>query len=305
MIQIVKHISVDVASENVFQSIVAKQYDYESRFLKVRLTNEGSQIQVSKQSQVFINALREDGEASAFIGGVNDDGTVTVPITYWMLELDGQVKCDITVINPSAERKLTSTSFTITVEAAAYSGEDITTDPNYDVLVELIAEVNDLKKNIATVDQKYNAKSSNPQSGKAVAEAIAGVSGGGGDVDYSLVANALKGVAVVDSQHNDITIDDLSPFPQELTIKCTRFAWDTFAALIVMDGDQIGTTLYPDEDGYCRGFFADGKPLTFWYDQGDFQIEYNKDTNKAMGDVESALDAIIAMQNQLIGGDSV
>lgn len=119
------------------------------------------------------------------------------------------------------------------------------------------------------------------------------------------VANPIKGVAVVDSQHYDITIDDFSPIKQELTIKCTRYGGGNHAALIVMDDDQNGTTLYPDEDGYCRGFFADGKPLTFWQDIGDFQIEYNKDTNKTMGDIESALDAIIAMQNQLIGGDSV
>ena len=141
---IVKNISVDVASENIFQSIIAKQYDTDSRFLKVRLTNEGEQINVSPTSVVIINALREDNEAQAFAGTVNEDGTVTVPIAYWMLELDGQVKCDISVID-SEQRKLSSTSFTISVEAAAYSGTDITEDESYDVLVNLIAEVSSVQ----------------------------------------------------------------------------------------------------------------------------------------------------------------
>lgn len=139
MALIIKQISVDVASENIFQSIIAKQYDTDSRFLKVKLTNEGSQILVLPASTVLINARREDGNAKAFAGTVNDDGTVTVPITNWMLELDGQVKCDISVIDKD-KRKLSSTSFQITVEEAAYTGEEIYKDEDYDVLMELMLE---------------------------------------------------------------------------------------------------------------------------------------------------------------------
>ena len=139
MALIIKQISVDVASENIFQSIIAKQYDTDSRFLKVKLTNEGSQILVLPASTVLINARREDGNAKAFAGTVNEDGTVTVPITNWMLELDGQVKCDISVIDKD-KRKLSSTSFQITVEEAAYTGEEIYKDEDYDVLMELMLE---------------------------------------------------------------------------------------------------------------------------------------------------------------------
>lgn len=144
MASIIKQISVDVAAENIFQSIIAKQFDNDSRFLTVQLTNEGEKINVSPTSVVIINALREDNEAQAFGGTVNEDGTVTVPITYWMLELDGQVKCDISVID-SEQRKLSSTSFTISVEAAAYSGTDIVEDDDYDILVSLIADVSSVK----------------------------------------------------------------------------------------------------------------------------------------------------------------
>lgn len=141
---IVKQLSVDVAQENIFQSVIAKQYDTNSRFLTVKLTNEGEQITVSPTSVVTINAAREDKQAKAFAGTVNEDGTVTVPITYWMLELDGIVKCDISVIDPE-QRKLTTTSFTISVEAAACSETDITEDENYDILVTLIGQISDIQ----------------------------------------------------------------------------------------------------------------------------------------------------------------
>ena len=149
MIKITKQISVDVAQENLIKSIVAKQYDNDSRFLKVRLTNEGKQINVNPTSVVTINALREDDEAKAFAGTVNEDGTVTVPITNWMLELDGQIKCDISVIN-TEQRKLSSTAFTIQVEAATYDGGNISDDDKYDILVNLIAEVKSLEEDLET-----------------------------------------------------------------------------------------------------------------------------------------------------------
>lgn len=136
---IYKQISVDVSSENRFHPIIAKQYDSNSRFLTVQLTHEGQPIFVNMTSTVTINALREDGEASCFRGSVNENGTIIVPISSWILELDGQVKCDISVID-SEQRKLTSTTFMISVEEAAYSGEHINEDENYDILLELIAD---------------------------------------------------------------------------------------------------------------------------------------------------------------------
>jgi hypothetical protein len=57
-----------------------------------------------------------------------------------MLELAGTVVCDISVIHTGTEskKKLTTTSFTLLVEKAVYGGDDITSDPQYDVLVSLL-----------------------------------------------------------------------------------------------------------------------------------------------------------------------
>ena len=157
---ITREISVDVATRNVFSAIVAKQFDTNSRFLKVTITNLGERLSVDANSTVVINALREDGLSKAFLGEANADGTVTVPLTLWMLELDGEVKCDISVVG-TEERRLTTMTFILAVEAANYSGEDITEDENYDLLVSLLSEVAECKTAEAERVANENTRISN------------------------------------------------------------------------------------------------------------------------------------------------
>lgn len=144
MIQIIKELNVEVTKPNIFQALVAKQYDMNTRFLKVTLMDCGTRIDVPyiETAKVVINAERKDGLAKGFDGVVNEDGTVTVPLHSWMLELDGTVICDISVIDTAADdnKKLTTTSFTLIVEKATYGGDDVTSDPQYDVLVQLIED---------------------------------------------------------------------------------------------------------------------------------------------------------------------
>ena len=142
MIQIIKEINVEVTKPNIFQALVAKQYDMNTRFLKVTLMDCGKRIDVPyvDTAKVVINAERKDGQSKGFEGAINEDGTVTVPLHSWMLELDGTVICDISVIDTATDdnKKLTTTSFTLMVEKAAFGGEDITNDPQFDVLVALM-----------------------------------------------------------------------------------------------------------------------------------------------------------------------
>ena len=142
MIEIIKELDVEVTKQNIFQAIVAKQYDMNTRFLKVTFMDCGNRIDIPyiETAKVVINAERKDGQSDAFEGVINDDGTVTVPLHSWMLQLDGTVICDISVIDTAADnnKKLTTTSFTLIVEKAAYGGEDVTSDPQYDVLVSLL-----------------------------------------------------------------------------------------------------------------------------------------------------------------------
>lgn len=142
MIEIIKELNIEVSKPNVFQAVVAKQYDMNTRFIKATFVDGGNKIYIDPEAtvKVVINALRPDGESKGFDGEVNQDGTVTVPLHSWMLELVGTVICDISVIDTETDdnKKLTTTSFTLLVEKAAYGGSDVTNDPQYDVLVQLL-----------------------------------------------------------------------------------------------------------------------------------------------------------------------
>jgi hypothetical protein len=162
MVQIIKKIGLEVSKPNLIQAIVAKQYDNNSRFLQVTLMHEGNKIEIAPTSTVIINAKRNDGEEKPFAGEANDDGTATVPLTYWMLELEGEVWCDVSVIDTEG-RKLTSTKFDLLVERASCNSGDITEDENYDVLVKLIEDVNKVKP-----DTEMSDTSENPVQNKVI-----------------------------------------------------------------------------------------------------------------------------------------
>ena len=142
MAEIIKEQKIDVASPNYFQAIVTKQGDSGSRYIKAILVNEGELIKVDTKSTVIINALRPDGESDSFSGVVNVDGTVTVPLTYWMLEKEGIVNCDISVIDVEGN-KLTTTSFMLDNQQASHPDGNVSDDDQVDILTELIIECNE------------------------------------------------------------------------------------------------------------------------------------------------------------------
>ncbi len=169
MAQITKILNIDVAKKNRFQALVAKQFDSKSRYLKVQFQNEGVDIEVEDNCTVVMNARRADGASKGYAGSVNGDGTVTVPITSWMLALDDVVVCDISVIDSSA-RKLTTMNFEIEVDPASYSGEDIAEDDNYDLLVALLADVADATSGVQEATNAANQAAQRAEDAAAAAQ---------------------------------------------------------------------------------------------------------------------------------------
>lgn len=168
MAQIIQSITVEVAKPNLFQAIIAKQGDAKSRFLEVTLVDNGKVISIPSTSFVTINAERPDGESKRFDGVANDGNTVTVPLSAWMLEKEGLVYCDVSVINKDEARVLTSTSFKLNVEKSACRDTDISDDENYDILIRLIEETNDATESIK---EEYEILKAAAESGEFNGEA--------------------------------------------------------------------------------------------------------------------------------------
>ena len=116
MAQIIKEIRVDVSQPCTLQAILAKQYDCNSRFLKITLTDCGTKINVSSTSKVTINTNRPDGQSKSFNGTANTDGTVTVPLPQWSLSVVGMLICDVSVTDTSKNERLTTMDIFVDVK---------------------------------------------------------------------------------------------------------------------------------------------------------------------------------------------
>lgn len=155
-IQIIREVSADVIKRGATKTVYAKQNDLNSRFMNVRIQEEGKDIVIDPGLTVMLNVERPDKSENMFYGTVNADGTVKVPLTTWMLELAGTLVCDVSIVSedPTAA-KLTTMSFNIYVEEAVVSDESITETTEYSVIVNLLNRVEEAERNLptATVEQ--------------------------------------------------------------------------------------------------------------------------------------------------------
>lgn len=150
---IIQEITLDTVKENAFKTAFVKQYDENSRFLKVKLTQQDAPIKVESDAAVLFNIRRGDGAQNCFSGEVNGDGTVQIPLPNWLLQVEGRAVCNVSVIG-AAQEKLSTLNFTISVEKAPCGNDEVQQDSDYDILVDLIGEVQDVK---AAKDEVLNA----------------------------------------------------------------------------------------------------------------------------------------------------
>ena len=135
MAQIIKEIRVDVSQPCNLQAILAKQYDCNSRFLKITLTDCGTKINIPSTSKVTINTNRPDGQSKSFNGIANTDGTVTVPLPQWSLSVVGMLICDVSVTDTSKNERLTTMDIFVDVKEAANDNTDVSENPDGEIRV--------------------------------------------------------------------------------------------------------------------------------------------------------------------------
>ena len=186
MTETVKEIKIDVQKKRAGEAVVAKQCDAKSRFLRVTVCSGGTKITVAQDAEAVINALRPDGASKSFFCTVNGDGTVTAPLTGWMLECAGVLRCSISVLGVDGER-LTSTTFFVDVEPAEGTDGDIENDENVDVLAELVVECRE-----ATGAANGAASAANAAAGTAMSAAGAANEAA---TSANSAAEAARGVA--------------------------------------------------------------------------------------------------------------
>jgi hypothetical protein len=81
------------------------------------LLNNGKAFPVDTTNVASLEAIRPGGGINDFIGTIERDGKVLIPLEYWIAEIFGTVRCRLSIVSPQGS-KITSTSFLIKVEAA-------------------------------------------------------------------------------------------------------------------------------------------------------------------------------------------
>lgn len=171
MIQIVREVSADVVKRGSTRSVYAKQYDLNSRFMNVRIQEDGKDIKVDSTVTVILNVERPDKMENMFYGTVNEDGTVKIPLTAWMLELEGTLLCDISLVaEDETVAKLTTMQFNIYVEAAVRTDESIIETEDYSVIVDLLKRTTDAEQLASTSAERAAEAAANAEELKAQCE---------------------------------------------------------------------------------------------------------------------------------------
>ena len=132
---------IDVADRECTQVVVARQGDSATRCLRLRLSSYGELLRVEEGAVPVLNVRNESGEVRVFTGEVHADGSITLPMTSWMLKNQGVLECDIAIFDEKGG-KLTTPPFEIDV-LASIAPDDVLPghdDEEENFVAELIAE---------------------------------------------------------------------------------------------------------------------------------------------------------------------
>lgn len=136
---LIANLTLDTTRRNNIPPLIVPQGDYGARVIRAVITEQGKPVTVESAAAVSIVAERSgDGEALAFSGKVNTDGSVTVPVTQWMLDVpEDDVICHVVVTG--SDYQYSTTSFLIEPQKKANPTEITPDDPRKDVVTEVLA----------------------------------------------------------------------------------------------------------------------------------------------------------------------
>lgn len=193
----VKNMVADVAKENATLRLIAKQGDCGTRFLHIAIARDGERLFVSQDTGVVFNVRRPDQASAMFAGTVETDGTVTVPLRAWALELAGRLECDVSLI-ASGDKKLTTGTFFVEVEASSCPEENMIEEEEYSVLLNLIASVESGEAERCAAEQIRSANESARDAAeglRAQAEALRNAAESGREEEAAALLERLEDAA--------------------------------------------------------------------------------------------------------------
>lgn len=145
---VIYSIKLNVSEKNVLKPLILKQKDSNSRFIDCAFMH-GRFMLLIRTGMVVLNVTRADGQHKSFAGTINDNGTVRIPVTNWMVENAGMIECDVSVFDD--DEKLTSALFSAEVQASANPDGSVSPDdPNVDIALQIVSAAQEAAKSAAS-----------------------------------------------------------------------------------------------------------------------------------------------------------
>ena len=121
---IYEELSVDVSQSNEFAPRLVKQKDAYTRGYIITLTKDGEKLTIpTTNTTAWFNVRNQTDptKRASATGTINNNGTVTVIVPAVVMEVEGYIQCDVSIITASGNDThiLKSTLFYLACEAAA------------------------------------------------------------------------------------------------------------------------------------------------------------------------------------------
>lgn len=177
MAQIIAHLTLDTYEKNKIPPLIVPQGDYGSREIVATITTQGKRKNVDSASAVFIVARRTaDNASKAFQGTANEDGSVTVPVTQWMLEYPDDVICNVSVTGNGYQ--YSTNEFLIEAQEKDTPNDISEDDPRVDFVAEVLAnenarqEAEEQRKQNESTRENNEIERIDSETGRLAAEAL-------------------------------------------------------------------------------------------------------------------------------------
>lgn len=162
MTEVIKTLSIDLARKSNNRIVFAVQNDFSSRKLKFNITNDGAPCPLEAGATAAVGILRPDGVSAAYSAQIGNDGSVSFTIPVWALSIVGEVSCNLIIFDSKGSR-ISSSAFSLDVEAISYLGDDVTDEDSYPLLVGLMNEIGEIKSSEEDRVTEENTRSINEQ----------------------------------------------------------------------------------------------------------------------------------------------
>lgn len=138
-----------------YKFITAKQYDNQSRHIKIYCQNNGILYPIPKGTIVNVKINTPDNRAVLDKLSIEDDGSIILILNDNMLAYPGKANAELTFID--SKKRLTTMSFGIVIEPSVYSDDTIVASDEFNVLTELYEKAEKDYQYVITECQLYEA----------------------------------------------------------------------------------------------------------------------------------------------------